>query len=140
MGKNLILFVAMLAILLFAAPVVAEPYTKPVAISVGPTSQEIAWAKKNKNEEEYDHWVDHGTWYSYKIEEEIQKLGIPIVYSFKEKELEFEFSIDGKIHPYSLKNRKYQWSIIMFNGVDPPREFSFIIDETMKPYFERGKK
>ena len=137
MERNRTTFILMFAILLFAAPVYAEPYTKPVAISVSPTAQEIQWAQKNKNEEEYDHWVDHGTWYSYKIEEEIQKLGIPIVYSFKE--LEFEFSIDGKIHPYSLKNRKYQWSIIMFNGVDPPREYHFIIDESMKPYFEKAK-
>lgn len=130
--------ISIIAFLLFAVPLMAEPYTKPVAISVSPTSQEIAWAKKNKNEEEYDSWVDHGIWYSYKIEEEIKKLDIPIVYSFKE--LEFEFSVDGVIHPYSLKNREYQWSIIMFNGVDPPREYSFIIDESMKPYFEKGIK
>ena len=130
--------IPIMAFLLFASPGYADPYTGPVAISVSPTSQEIAWAKKNKNEEEYDSWVDHGIWYSYKIEEEIKKLGIPIVYSFKE--LEFEFSVDGVIHPYSLKNREYQWSIIMFNGVDPPREYSFIIDESMKPYFEKGAK
>ena len=72
------------------------------------------------------------------IEKEIKNLGIPIVYSHKE--LEFEFSVDGVIHPYSLKNRKYQWSVIMFNGVDPPREYFFIIDESMKPYFEKGIK
>ena len=127
--------IPILVFLLFAAPGYAEPYTEPVAISVGPTSQEIAWAKKNKIEEEYDSWVDHGIWYSYKIEEELGKLGIPVVFS---KELEFEFSLHGKIHPWSLKKRKFQWSIILFNGVDPPREYEFVYDETMKPYFEKG--
>ena len=128
---------SILVVFLIASVVSAEPYTEPVAISVGPTAQEIEFAEKNKNEEEYSSWVDHGTYYSNLIEQEIEKQGVPIVYS---KELEFEFSIKGKLHTYSLKKRKYQWSIIMFNGVDPPREFEFIIDETMKPYFERGAK
>ena len=128
---------SILVVFLIASVVSAEPYTEPVAISVGPTAQEIEFAEKNKNEEEYSSWVDHGTYYSNLIEQEIEKQGVPIVYS---KELEFEFSVNGKLHTYSLKKRKYQWSIIMFNGVDPPREFEFIIDETMKPYFERGAK
>jgi hypothetical protein len=137
MEKNQTVLISLFVILLFAASVSAEPYTKPVAISVGPTSQEIAWAKKNKNEEEYDSWVDHGIWYSYKAEEELRKLGIPVVFS---KELEFEFSLHGKTHPWSLKKRKFQWSIILFNGVDPPREYEFVYDETMKPYFEKAAK
>ncbi len=131
------LLIPVIAVLLFAAPGYAEPYSKPVAISVGPTDQEIEFAQKNKNEEEYSHWADHGTWYSYQIEESIKKLGIPVVFS---KELEFEFSVNGVIHPWSLKNREYQWSIIMFNGVDPPREYFFVYDENMQTYFEKGMK
>jgi hypothetical protein len=129
--------IPIIAFLLFAIPGYAEPYTEPVAISVGPTAQEIEIAEGKFDKEGYAHWVDHGTYYSYMIEKEIEKQGIPIVYS---QELEFEFSVDGVIHPYSLKNREYQWSIIMFNGVDPPREYFFVIDESMKPYFEKGTK
>ncbi len=129
--------IPIIAFLLFASPVGAEPFTEPVAIFVSPTPEGIEFADKNKNEEEYSHWVDHGTYYSYMIEKEIEKQGIPIVYS---QELEFEFSVDGVIHPYSLKNREYQWSIIMFNGVDPPREYFFVYDPDMKSYFEKGTK
>ena len=128
--------ISTLSFLLFAAPGYAEPYTKAVAIFVSPTAEEIKIADKYMNEEDYSHWVDHGTYYSHMIEKEIKKLGIPIVYSFKE--LEFEFSVNGKIHPYSLKKRKYQWSIILFNGVDLPREYEFVYDLTMQPYFEKG--
>lgn len=129
------LLIPVIVVLLFSVPVVAEPYTELVAISVGPTAEEIEIADKNKNEEEYSHWVDHGTYYAYMIEKEIEKVGIPVVFS---KELEFEFSVNGVIHPWSLKDREYQWSIIMFNGVDPPREYFFVYDENMKSYFEKG--
>lgn len=130
--------IPIMAFLLFASPGYADPYTRPVAIFVSPTAQEIEFADHNKTEEEYSHWVDHGTYYSHMIEKEIKKLGIPIVYS--RKELAIEFSVDGVIHPYSLKNREYQWSIIMFNGVDPPREYFFVYDENMQSYFEKGTK
>ncbi|MCZ6513534.1 MAG: hypothetical protein O6857_06360 [Nitrospinae bacterium] len=129
--------IPIIAFLLFASPVWAEPFTEPVAISVGPTAEEIKIADKQFGKEGYAHWVDHGTYYSYRIEKEIEKLGIPIVDS---QELEFEFSVNGVIHPWSLKNREYQWSIIMFNGVDPPREYFFVYDPNMQSYFEKATK
>ena len=88
--------IPIIAFLLFASPVWAEPFTEPVAISVGPTAEEIKIADKQFDKEGYAHWVDHGTYYVYMIEKEIEKQGIPIVSS---QELEFEFSVDGVIHP-----------------------------------------
>lgn len=108
-----------------------------MAISVGPTAEEIKIADKQFDKAGYAHWVDHGTYYAYMIEKEIEKQGIPIVSS---QELEFEFSVNGVIHPWSLKNREYQWSIIMLNGVDPPREYFFVYDPNMQSYFEKVTK
>ncbi len=127
--------VLILMVLFLPVSLYAEPYTEPVAISVGPTAQEIKFAAKNKTEEEYSSWVDHGTYYSYWIEKTIEEMGIPVVDS---DQLAFEFSVDGVIHPFSLKNREHQWSIIIFNGVDPPRETDPVYDPEMKSYFEKS--
>ena len=126
---------SIVAVSTFAVSAFAEPYTEPVAIFVGPTDAEIEFAQKNYDDERYSSWLDHGGSNSYSVKKAIKQLGIPTVSSGK---LEFEFSVNGVIHPYSLKNREYQWSVIMFNGVDPPREFFSPFDPDMPSYFGQG--
>ena len=80
--------VAFLSLYLLSALVYADVYDKPIVIFVSPTEKEIEIAQKTYSDEEYSVWVDHGTYYSYQIEELMKKLGIKTISS---DEMDFTF-------------------------------------------------
>ena len=127
--------VAFLSLYLLSALVYADVYDKPIVIFVSPTEKEIEIAQKTYSDEEYSVWVDHGTYYSYQIEELMKKLGIKTISS---DEMDFTFISNKKEYTFSLKDRDYQWSVIMFNGVDTPRLFHFPFDPDAESYYARG--
>jgi hypothetical protein len=66
--------------------------------------------------------------------EAIEKLGVRIVNS---DDLILYFSLSGKTISYDLSNREYAWSLVIFNGVDPPRESDIVFDPDLVKYFEK---
>lgn len=110
----------------------ADTYNEPIAIFVSPTDIEIEKAQKSFTDEEYSNWVDHGTFYSRKIEEFLKGLGVKVISS---TDMEFAFNANGKEYKLSLFNRDYQWSVIMFNGTNAPRLYVYPYDPDAIQYY-----
>ncbi len=117
------------ALLLIIPSAYASRYDRPIAIFVSPTDAEIELAQATYTEEEYSVWLDDSAYYFYEIDNYLKSLGVETVSS---SDMEFIFVANGKTTRFSLESRGYQWSVIMFNGVDDPRLFEFPYD----PYAE----
>lgn len=117
-----------------AASLYAETYNKPIAVFVYPAEEDIDKAQKNYNDKDYSVWVDHGTSYTYEIENHLRIFGINTVASEDRK---FVFIAEEKKYKLSIENREYPWSVIMFNGKDAPRLYEYPYDPEALSYYKK---